>query len=132
MKVKDCSLIRPLTCKPNDTSAQAAMILRDSKQRRAIVVDEEEHPIGIVSTTDMSNKVVAEGKEPAKVLVKEIMSSPVYLTCCVDEELAGIYKKMLAHESFFVPVTHQGRLYGILTYGEIVKQVEKAVNDAAR
>ena len=66
MLVKNCTLIKPLYCKKNTNVVEAAKILRDNQQRRIIVVDDKEHPIGIISTTDMSNKVVAGNKDASK------------------------------------------------------------------
>ncbi|MFH1398760.1 MAG: CBS domain-containing protein [Candidatus Woesearchaeota archaeon] len=127
MKVKECVLIKPLVCQRGATVVEVARILRDNKQRRAVVVDNGK-PIGIVSTTDLSNKVVA-GAMDAMLKVEDVMTSPIYLTCDIDDELNEIFKRMVNHESFFCPVTEHGKLVGILTYGELISKVKRVMNE---
>ena len=125
MQVKGCTLLKPLYCKKETSVVEVARLLRDNKQRRIIVVNDNNFPIGIISTTDINNLVVAENKDPLKFHAKDIMTSPIYLTCDSEDNLNDIFNKMLKHESFFCPVTKESRLYGVLTYGEIVKHFPK-------
>jgi CBS domain-containing protein len=125
MKVSECNLIRPLSCRIGTPIDQVAKALREKKQRRILVVDEKDKPIGIISTTDISNKVVAENKDISNVKAEDVMTSPLFLTCDIDDELNHIYSKMHQHESFFCPVVKDKKLYGILTCGEIVARFEE-------
>lgn len=127
MKAINCTLIKPLTCTESEDVKSIAQILRDNKQRRVIVVDSKKYPVGIVSTTDINNRVVAEGKDAIKTKAKEVMTSPLYLVCDVNDEVNEIFHKMVKHESFFVPVTKSKKIYGILTYGELLKSAQKAI-----
>ena len=125
MQVKDCTLIKPLSCRKETNVVEVAKMLRDNKQRRIIVTDENEYPIGIISTTDINNRVVAEKKDPSKLKAEDVMTSPIYLTCDIDDNLNDIFKKMVEHESFFCPVTKENKLHGVLTYGELIKRVHE-------
>ena len=126
MIIRDCRLIKPLYCGKDSTVVEAAIILRDNKQRRLIVVDEDKKPIGIISTTDINNKVVAQNKDASKMTIKDIMTSPVYLVADINEEVNVVFGKMLKHETFFVPITEKGKLIGILTYGELMEKANEA------
>ncbi len=128
MKVKHCNLIIPLKCEVDSPLVDAAKVLKENKQRRLIVV-KDDVPIGIISTTDMSNRVVAEGKSPTDLKAEDVMTQPIFLECDVEDNVAEIYQKMLKHKSFFVPVKKEGKLYAILTYGEIIKQVEELLQN---
>ncbi|MBI4210956.1 MAG: CBS domain-containing protein [Candidatus Diapherotrites archaeon] len=130
MKVSDCTLLKPLQCGSDEPAVKVAKILRDNKQRRIIVVDRKGSPVGIISTTDMNNRVVAENKQPSSLKAKDVMTSPIYLACGIKENLDEIFKKMIKHESYFCPVTKDGKLYGVLTYGELMNKVRGA--DAKR
>ncbi len=132
MKVKDCALIEPLVCKLDTPIVEAAKILRDNKQRRIIVVDPKEAPVGIISTTDINNKLVAENRNLSNSAAKDIMASPIYLVCDIEGDLGDIFAKMHEHQSFFVPITKSGKLFGILTYGEILHFVKEAVKNRAK
>ena len=123
MQVKNCTLIKPLYCKKETNVVEVAKILRDNKQRRIIVVDENDYPIGIISTTDINNRFVAENKNSLKSAAKDIMTSPIYLTCDINNDLNEVFKKMVEHQSFFCPVIKDNKLYGVLTYGELIKRV---------
>lgn len=125
MKVENCTLIKPLSCNKETSVVAVAQILRDNKQRRIIVVNEGDFPVGIISTTDVNNRVVAENKDASKLKAQDIMTSPIYLVCDINENLNDVFKKMLHHESFFCPVIKEGKLYGILTYGELIKHVHQ-------
>lgn len=130
MIVKECTLIKPLSCRPDENALQVAKLLRRNKQRRIIVVDNDNSPIGIVSTTDMNNRVVAENKSPQKTTAKDIMSSPIYLVCDINDDLNEVFKKMVEHESFFCPVTKNKKLYGVLTYGELSRRIKEGITNA--
>ena len=123
MQVKDCTLIRPLYCKKEMNVVEVAKTLKQHKQRRIIVVDDNEFPIGIISTTDINNRVVAEGKDASKLKALDIMTSPIFLTCDIYDKLDDIFSKMVEHESYFCPVTKDKKIYGVLTYGELIKHV---------
>ncbi|HLG24659.1 MAG TPA: CBS domain-containing protein [Candidatus Nanoarchaeia archaeon] len=125
MQAQTCSLIKPLSCKKETSVVIVAKALKDNKQRRIIVVDENEHPVGIVSTTDINNKVVAENKDASKIKAEEIMTSPIYLVCDINEDVNEIFKKMVHHETFFVPITKEKKLYAVLTYGELLNCLKK-------
>ena len=127
MKPKKCTLIKPLQCKQDTNIVDVAKILRREKQRRIIVVDKNSKPIGIISTTDINNRVVADNKEAQKLIAKDIMTSPIFLTCDIEDNLSDIFTKMVKHESFFVPVTKDGKLYGILTYGELISHLKEKI-----
>ncbi len=123
MLVKNCTLIKPLCCNEDDSVVKAAKILRKNKQRRLIVINKEKEPVGIISTTDLSNRVVAENRLPETLKAKDIMTAPIYLVCDIKDSLDMLYEKMLKHKSFFVPVTKNKKLFGIITYGEIIKRI---------
>jgi CBS domain-containing protein len=132
MKVKDCALIEPLACKLDTPIVEAAKTLRDNKQRRIIVVDLKHAPVGIISTTDINNKVVAENRSLSQLVAKDIMTSPIYLVCTVEDDLGDIFAKMHEHQSFFVPITKSGKLFGILTHGEIMHVIKEAMANRTR
>lgn len=121
MHVENCRLIKPLSCSKETSVVEAAKKLMENKQRRLIVIDESEYPVGIISTTDISNKVVAENKDASKLRAEDIMTSPVYLVCDLNGDANEIFRKMVHHETFFVPVLKDNKLFGILTYGELMK-----------
>jgi len=129
MQVKDCELIKPLACEKNSTAIDVAKILKESKQRRLFVTDTNQTPIGVVSTTDINNKVVANGKDASRVTAQEIMSTPPHIICDVEDKLSDVYNKMLSKKNYFCPVTKNDKLYGVITYGQILKKIQDRIED---
>jgi CBS domain-containing protein len=129
MHVKNCTLIKPLSCASGTTVMKAAQILREKKQRRILVVDQHEYPVGILSTTDVNNKVAAEGKDSKTIKVDEIMTKPIHLVCDLNDDINEIYRQMVGKQTFFVPVLKDKKLHGILTYAEIVEHAKKVLQN---
>jgi CBS domain-containing protein len=129
MKVKNCTLIKAVTCPENAKIVDVAKKLKEHLNKRAIVVDAGGKPVGILSTTDICSKVVAEGLDAKEVETKDVMSDP-FLIADMDDDLGAIFEKMREHTTFFVPVIESGKLKGILTYGELMFRVKEAIKNA--
>ncbi len=75
---RTASLVRrkPLTCPPGTLVRQAAGQMRTQRVGSILIVSDG-RVVGILTDTDLRNKIVAEGA-PVDMPVDEIMSSPVY------------------------------------------------------
>src|SRR5262245_25124454 len=60
-----------------DMTAEDALRAMQEKNARNVLVSVKGEVVGIVSKTDVLFKVTYEGRNPSKVRVREIMSSPV-------------------------------------------------------
>lgn len=125
MKICDCDLINITTCTQEDNIVLVANKLKDEKQARLIVVNNEESPVGIISITDMNNKVIAENKDLNSTSAKDIMSSPILIVADIDDDVNKVYQNMMTHKSFFVPITKEGKLIGVLTYASLLKATKQ-------
>ncbi|HNB36582.1 MAG TPA: CBS domain-containing protein, partial [Anaerolineales bacterium] len=69
----------PVVVVDPDSSVSHTMTLMRRRNIHSVVVDiSEKNPsYGIVTTTDIRDKIVAEGRNPAEVTVREIMSGPI-------------------------------------------------------
>ncbi len=112
MRIKDCELREVISCDKSDNIVSVAKKLKQEKERH-IIVTEKNKPVGIISTTDVNNRVVAENKNPQKTTANEIMTSPI-MTQDIDEQLAKAYFEMLKSNVFSCPVTQKGKLVGAL------------------
>ena len=110
------------------TEAAKAM----SKSGRGfLIILKDGQPAGIVTEHDLVNKIIASEKDPNKVLVAEIMSSPL-ITIDPDEDLLKASELMQKHNIRRLPVVKNGIIYGVLTARDIAKGFVTYVNKATR
>jgi CBS domain-containing protein len=109
----------PKTGRPEMSAQAAAKLMREEKVGSLVII-EDGSAVGILTEKDLMEKIVAEGKSPAKVKVQNVMSSPV-VTVGPKESVAAAAKKMSSMKLRRLPVVEQGRLVGILTENDILR-----------
>ena len=99
---------------------QAARILRDSKVGCLLVSGDHDRYIGIVSETDLVRKVVAGEKDPGRVLVSEVMTSPI-ITIEIDRSAHEASDLMAERGIRHLGVTEDGRIVGMLSVRDLLR-----------
>jgi len=115
--VKEVMKIKPVTVQPFTTVLEAARLMKDRKIGNVIVA-EVNHPIGILTESDIIKKVVCEAKNPQDVSVEEVMSSPIVVTepyISLQEALKIMGKCNIRR----LPVIENNQLVGIITQRDI-------------
>jgi len=99
-----------------------ALKIMAEKNIGALVVLNEEICNGIISERDYARKVVLKGKSSKELPVSEIMTSdPI----CIDPDrtvgecMALMTEKRIRH----LPVKKEGRLIGLVSIGDVVKDI---------
>lgn len=112
----------PITCYENSSLKDAAFKMCEHKIGCIIVINIEKHPVGIVTNSDIKNKI-ATGKFPISTPVTNIMSSPV-ITDKRDVTVANAQLQMIQHSIGHLCITKDGtansKLIGILTHHDIL------------
>lgn len=85
------------------TVHEAAQYLRERQVRSVGVIDLGGRLIGVVSQSDISNKVAAENKCPAWMRIGEIMSTGL-VTVTPDRSLHDCLRLMEQHSIYHLPV----------------------------
>jgi len=119
-----------ITLQQDETVFNAAKVLKGNVIGSVIVLRKSE-PVGIITERDMVFKVIAEGKDPKKVKLKDVMSSPLKAVGPeVDIEDAA---RMLRdeHVKRLPVVSNKGLLIGILSETDLVR-VSPALFDIIR
>ncbi len=118
-------LIKDIMTKPaikieyNKTVQQAAKEM--AKHRvGSIIVIKNKNPIGIITETDLNKKVVAPAKDPRKLKIVDIMSSPVVFSH-PSEDVVTAVEKMERHKVKRLPVISRGKIVGIITNTDIAR-----------
>ncbi|KAA0005500.1 MAG: CBS domain-containing protein [Thermoplasmata archaeon] len=116
--VKEVMRAKVITVEPNTNVREAAQLMRKKKVGSVIVV--EDKPVGILTESDIIEKIVAEDKKASDVLVKEIMTSPIIV---IDPyiDLEEAMKTMSACNIRRLPVIENGRLIGIITQKDVLR-----------
>ena len=114
------------------TVHEAARYLREKQVRSVGVCDRSGKLTGVVSQSDISDKVAAENKCPAWMRVAEIMtSSPIVVP--PDTSLHECVRLMEKHGFFHLPVVDkQGQFHGMISVRDLLAVIasdEKARAD---
>lgn len=96
-----------------------------------VVVDEGQHPVGIVTDRDLCCRVVARGLDPATASAKDVMSTPVH-TAGAGEHLRGVVAHMRNHGIRRVPVVQDGSLVGIITMDDALVWLARQLDELGR
>ena len=84
----------------------------------------------VVTKRDVLAKVVAEGKDPSKVKVKEIMSKPLALLTNLSLDLRWVAKAMANSKVATIAVFDKGDFYGYATESCVVEGIYHAMRRA--
>lgn len=118
----------PVIVVPPELYVQQALTLMRRRGIHSLVVDIslEEPAYGIVTTTDIRDKIVAEDLSPGDVTVREIMNSPV-VCARPDWTLKEASLKMQELNIHHLPVEDErGSLVGMISATDIFIAVEES------
>lgn len=95
-----------LSCPTGISIQKAAQMMADRSVGSIVVVNESQHPLGIITDKDLRNKVVAQGLSMATP-VEQLMSSPV-LTKSQDAGFSDLYLSMIKNRLHHLIITQDG------------------------
>jgi CBS domain-containing protein len=105
-----------------DAPVIEALKLMAEREIGALLVVDGEALAGILSERDYARKVILQGKSSRDTPVREIMTSRVVCVTpqrTVEECMALMTDKRIRH----LPVLDSGKLIGVLSIGDLVKEV---------
>ncbi len=111
---------RPVQWLPPDaTCSEAARMMRD-ENIGSVVVARNKQPLGMVTDRDLALRVVAEGGDPEKLLLSDVMTDePIFIgdDRSVDQAVAAMRDLAIRR----VPVVDaDGRLSGIVSMDDVL------------
>lgn len=119
---------KPVIVVDPDSSVSYAMTLMRRRNIHSVVVDiSKENPaFGIVTTTDIRDKIVVSDRNPVETRVYEIMSGPI-ITADPKWTLKECSRQMQVHNIHHMPVANEdGVLIGIISVTDIFVAVEES------
>ena len=122
-------MARPIIIIDDSTHVTQALTLMKRRGIHSLVVDCSEPgkiSYGIVTTTDIRDKIVAAGRDPSQTTVAEIMTMPVH-TAQSDWTLQQCAERMHALNIRHLPVLDSdGVMVGMISQTDIFSAVEEA------
>lgn len=111
---------RSLRSIPPDASLlDAARLMRDSKIG-ALLVEDREQFVGVVSETDLVRKAMAGGEDPLDQPVKSVMSSPI-ITIEIERSAHDASDQMAEHGIRHLAVTQDGEIVGMISVVDLLR-----------
>lgn len=108
----------------SDSITNAAKKMLEANATEAIVCNDANNPIGIVTERDVLYRVVAAGKDPTSTKVLEIMSAPIVY---VDENAPIAEPLLKMHDLRIrrIGVKREGQIIGLITQNSIVSKASE-------
>lgn len=118
LKTKGSTII---TIKPNETVANAAHTLHLNKIGAILAMDEQGGIAGVLSERDIVRGLAVHGANVLDRPVSALMTTRV-VTCRPDDTVASVMVRMTEGRFRHMPVIDEGRLAGVISIGDVVKQ----------
>ncbi len=106
---------------PDDMVFLALEVMAEKDIGSLIVMDEKE-VIGIFTERDYARKIALKGKSSKTTTVGELMTKDIF-TITADKTVDECMALMLAAHCRHMPVFENGKLAGVVTFGDIVNAV---------
>jgi len=108
---------------PKDSIQQAAKAMARI-DAGVLPVAEDDRLVGMITDRDIAIRAVAEGLDPARTVVKDIMS-PEVRYCFDDDDVADVADNMAEQQVRRLPVVNrEKRLVGIISLADIARERE--------
>lgn len=118
MLIKEVMTSSPVSCKPTDTVDRVAALMAEH-DCGVIPVVEGRKVVGMITDRDVTCRVVATGKAPASVAVRDAMTKPVYAVR-QDENVQSAIDLMEAKQVRRLPVLDdRGNIAGIIAPSDL-------------
>lgn len=115
---------------PDTTIRDAAARMRDCDVG-ALPVFEGDRLVGMVTDRDIATRAIAEGLDPSKAQVRDVMSSGI-VYCFEDQDVREAAKLMKEKQiRRLVVLNRDKRLVGILSLGDLATSAEEKLSGSA-
>jgi CBS domain-containing protein len=117
-----------VTASPGEPVREVARRLRTADVGCAVVVDDAEAPVGMITDRDLAIRVVARGHDADATPVKEAMT-PSLIRVDAGAGLQEVARVMSEHGIRRVPVVHGDRLCGMVSYDDLLVALGRELHD---
>ena len=118
-KVCDAMTQAPIVVHPEDTLKACANIMKNNHVG-AVIVKDQGKLLGILTEQDIVRKAVAQGEDPEKSKVREVMEKGLR-TIGPEEDIFDALMKMRDLNIRHLPVVDNSKMIGLLTLKDVLK-----------
>lgn len=118
--VRDVMTSPVIESREDETAEELARKMMKYNVGAIVITGQNGSPIGIVTKTDLVEKVISKNLMPNKVYAKDIMSTPLH-TVEPDEKIENALRKMTKLRVGRLAVTYKNRLVGIVSVKDILQ-----------
>jgi trk system potassium uptake protein len=109
-----------------DVNVADAVRQMHSRKAEIIIVTKDAKPVGIVTDSDILDKVVMRGEDSDQVLLKSIMSSPV-ISLSAKGTVRQALELMRVNTIKHLPITDNIKILGLVTQEELANAIRTSV-----
>ena len=123
--IRDVMTSNPCSIDADKSVAYAAKMMREEDVGLAPIV-EAERLVGMLTDRDITIRVVAEGKDPEQVKVRDVASSQL-VTVSPQKDLDEALRMMAKHQIRRLPVVEEdGKLVGVVAQADVAREGDDA------
>lgn len=119
VKIREIMKRNVITIDPDLSVSDAAKIMTNNRIGSVIVIDKNMRPIDIVTDDDIVG-LIAAGKNPKKVKIKDIPTRRKLVRASPDDDVLKVTRRMIKSGVKRIPVIKDGKLQGIVSDKEIL------------
>lgn len=121
MNANDVMTVRTYSCTRHDSLDQVARLMWDHNCGAIPVVDDERHPVGIITDRDIAMTTMLNHRPQWELTAGELIADQKLHTCAQDESVENCLATMEKYSIRRLPVIDAaGRLTGIISMGDAI------------
>jgi CBS domain-containing protein len=119
-----------VTTRPDATVTEVAKLLKAKRIGAVVVTDADEELCGIISERDLACGLADHGANLLRMRVADVMTGEIS-TCSPNDGIDRLMRQMTEGRFRHLPVVEDGRMIGIISIGDVVKnRLQELENEA--
>ncbi|MES1247060.1 MAG: CBS domain-containing protein [Actinomycetota bacterium] len=120
--VRDAMVPEPTMLSVSASAVEAGRCLENEDVRAVFVVEDDGSLVGVLTRKTLVREVVAAGRDPREVQLREIAEPPLY-TLDASLTLDDGFKQLEEHDLERVPVVEGSRLVGVISRAVVQRRL---------
>ena len=127
MKAQDIMAKNPRCVTPRTTVQEAARLMKSEDVGALPVVrdDSSRKLVGIITDRDITIRVVADGRNPERCLVEDVMSKSSLATARANDNVEDVMKAMGKEQVRRIPIVNENdEVVGVISQADVVRKAD--------